>query len=380
MKDLFGNGKILRLVLLMAAGASAGPWATDLREDMSRLPWVIAADVTGVEDGEVTGIVRESYLGDSAPGDTVRVSIWEMGSSLGEYLQPGEEYLMIPNEDGDLQIIGAPKEGFWLLMGSFDFNAFWVYPGVLSDSQLQLLCQGDSLPERSIDLSLRFAGRSDFMEMTLQEHRDCWTSSSPDSCLDGLRLERSEVILGGQNPFPFHPQVEVRLHSAAGDLMTLSGRISAFDGESYLCNVYPTAPMIPHPHGLVDFMGGEPVPEPLEMDIQLHGVTPRELGLSDDPHFVVDRQGRLHLTGVDGLLDITALYISDPAERPAVGFDESMTCSSPLYFTFQGLPDGPSGHLATDIIDALAKGTVTGTVGLNPNEPMGRFQLFRLRD
>ena len=79
------------------------------------------------------------------------------------------------------------------------------------------------------------------------------------------------------------------------------------------------------------------------------------------------------------MFNIPIIYITDYDSRPVAGFDSPASNDNPLYFRFENLPEGPSGHLATDIIDALAKGTVTGSVGTDPEVGSARFSLFIVR-
>lgn len=76
------------------------------------------------------------------------------------------------------------------------------------------------------------------------------------------------------------------------------------------------------------------------------------------------------------MLNIPRIYITDYDSRPVTGFDSPAGNDNSLYFRFENLPDDPSGHLARDIIDALSKGTVTGSAGIDPEDGSARFSLF----
>ncbi len=122
------------------------------------------------------------------------------------------------------------------------------------------------------------------------------------------------------------------------------------------------------------------MPETIRIGIELSGAEPAELGLADEPFFTVGESVCLSLTGVEEMLGIPSLHFTDYDSRPVAGFDGPASCDDPVYFRFDNLPDGPSGHLATDIIDALAKGTVTGSAGTDPEHGSARFSLFIIRE
>ncbi|MBN2587077.1 MAG: hypothetical protein JXR55_07265 [Candidatus Fermentibacteraceae bacterium] len=367
---------LMSVLLALPAAVSAGPWYVDLEETMADLPWVVSGEILAEDSGVVAVVVTESFIGDHAAGDTLSLHFWEMGSWMGDALTPGEGFLLIPDDTGSLQVIGTPGRGCWLLRGYFDFNAFWVHPGVLSREELLTLCLGDTLADRTVETEVRFAGGSEFIGLTLQESGESWQTDSPLDCLGGMTLDGWGVIIGGQDAFPWEPEVEIILHTDDGGLLKLSGRVVECSGSVYRVTVYPTGPVILDRRALVEYMTGISVPSPPRIAVEISGAVPGELGLVDDPCFTTGESGWLHLTGIGGQLDVTSLYqTGDSDSRPILGFDAPMTCTRPLYFDFQKLPDGPSGHLATDIIDAMAKGCVTGTVCRVPGEPLARFTL-----
>ena len=173
----------------------AAPWSTDLEEDMASLPWVVTGDILVADSGGVTVVVTESFIGDNMPEDTLFLDYWEMGSWMSEVLSPSEGVLLIPDSTGSLQVSGTPGQGFWLLRGYFDFNAFWVFPGVISREELILLCSGDTLPDRRVEADIRFAGMSDFIPLGFQQTGESWVTDSyggrraPGSLRQGNRIQ-----------------------------------------------------------------------------------------------------------------------------------------------------------------------------------------------
>lgn len=369
----------LAAALLLTAGSSAGPWSTDLEETMTSLPWVVVGDILAVGTDSVTAVVTETFAGVHASGDTLRIPYWELGSWMCEVITPGEGMLLIPDTTGSLQLVGIPGDGFWLLRGYYDFNAFWVNPGVVSQEELIRLCLGDTLPDRTVDVELRFAGGSRFVPLRLRESEGSWLTESGLPCLSGIRLESWEVVLGGSDAFPWESEIEIILPTVDGGLLKLSGMVAGHREGVYNVTAYPTGPVIRDRDALADYVEGNAVPAPPVLDVEIHGADPRDLGLTGDPYMTTGESGRLHLSGVAGMLDITSTYQLEGRSRPMMGFDLPMTCSDPIYFDFHDLPQGPSGHLATDIIDALAKGYVTGNICLVPGEPLARFTLFMMR-
>ena len=333
------------------------------------------ADIIAADGPGISVVVRETFRGDAVPGDTLDIPFWEMGSWMGETVSPGEDHLLIPDLAGSLQVVGTPGRGYWLLRGFFDFNAFLVDPGVIDREELQLLCNGDTLPLRTVDVIIRFAGQSDFIGITFNERSSGWALESAFGPLDGLELDRWGLSLGGTDMYPYEPSVSVRIPLEDGSFLTLEGGITSREEQVYCCTVYPTGPVILNQRDLVSYVVEGLLPEAPVFEVQINGADPVELGLVPEPYMTTDDQGRLHLSGAEGMLDITSLFSLEYGTRPAVGFDVPMTCRDPLYFDFQSLPDGPSGHLATDIIDVLAKGVVTGSLSPNGDPEAPKFSL-----
>ncbi len=375
----YRTAALLSALLVLPAAVSAGPWSTDLEETMADLPWVVSGDILTADSSGVTVVVTESFIGDHAAGDTLSLDFWEMGSPMVDAVSPGEGFLLLPDDTGSLQVIGTPGQGYWLLRGYFDFNAFWVHPGVLNREELLTLCRGDTLADRTLETEVRFAGGSEFIGLTLQESGESWQTDSPLECLSDKRLDGWHMSLGVQDGYPWESEVEIIFNTDDGGMLKLSGNVVDCSEGVYRARVYPTGPMILNRRALVEYMTGISLPSPPRIAVEIEGALPGELGLVDDPYFSTGESGWLHLTGIGGQLDVTSLYqAGDCDSRPLMGFDVPMTCTRPLYFDFQGLPEGPSGNLATDIIDALAKGCVTGTVCRVPGEPLARFTLFMM--
>jgi hypothetical protein len=369
-------GRLHHLLFLLTCTASlAAPWACDLEQTLPTLPWVCLGDILRSDMEGADFVVRETFIGDAIPGDTVRAAYWESGSMTCELAVPGEGLLLISDEVGDLQVIGFPGNGYWLLQGEFDFNAFWVRPGVVSREELQRLCEGDTLSPRQVRLDVRFAGRSDVVEVALRETENGWESRSTFPSLDGLELGSWDLMLGGEDLDPYGSPVTLRLRTSDDNYIELRGRVISQEDGSWHCSVYPTSPVILDPHDLQAILVDGTIPTAPILDLEVEGTTPAALGLAESPYLTTDMQGRLLLSGENGMLEITSIYSSGYGIRPVTGFDVPGTCSDPLYLCFDGLPDGPSGHLATDIIDVLAKGVVSGSLSADGNPEAPRFTL-----
>jgi hypothetical protein len=367
------------LFLLPCAASLAAPWACDLEQTLSTLPWVYVGDILRSDAEGADFVVRETFLGDALPGDTVRAGYWESGSGTCELAVPGEGLLLVSDEAGDLQVIGFPGNGYWLLQGEFDFNAFWVRPGVLTREELLRLCAGDTLLPRQVNLEVRFAGRGEFLEVALQETVNGWESCSSFPILDGLELGSWDLMLGGENINPYGSPVTLRLRTPNGTTIELQGRVTSQEDGSWWCSVYPTAPVILDPHDLQAILVEGLIPPAPRLYLEVEGATPASLGLAESPYLTTDDQGRLLLSGIDGMLEITRIYSQGYGIRPVVGFDPPRTCTDPLYLRFEGLPDGPSGHLPTDLIDVLSKGVVTGSLSADGNREAPGFSITMRR-
>ena len=364
---------------LLCSAAFAGPWFVDLEVSMHDLPWVCSGNIINIGDSGITTVVTETFLGDALPGDTLEMPFWELGSWMGETLTEGEGFLLLPDSTGSLQLVGVPGRGYWLLRGYFEFNAFFVHPGVLDREELILLCAGDTLPARTVSMEVRFAGGSEFIDVLFKERDNGWLSDSRFESLDGLELDLWAVNIGGMDSYPYEPYVTVEIPAAEGMTLTLQGRVSSFEDGIYHCVVYPTGPVILNSGSMAAFLERQLVPEPPIIAIDLQGAGYGELGLAENPYFTPDENGYLHLTGARRMLDITCQLLNDYGARPSIGFDTLGTRGNPVYFSFESLPEGPCGHLATDIIDALAKGIVTGSITGAGDTITARFSLSLIR-
>ncbi len=179
--------------------------------------------------------------------------------------------------------------------------------------------------------------------------------------------------------YPFEPYVNVELSAGDGITLTLQGRVSSFEDGIYHCIVYPTGPVILDSESMAAFLERQLVPEPPVISIELSGVEYGELGLAENPCFIPDENGYLRLTGARSMLDIRSQFLNEYGARPSIGFDISVSRGNPIYFSFESLPEGPCGHLATDIIDALAKGTVIGSLSAEGDTITARFSLSLVR-
>jgi hypothetical protein len=370
------SGWLPYILLLPFTASFAAPWGCDLEHGMPALPWVCLGDILRSDVEGADFVVRETFIGEAIPGDTVRAAYWESGSMTCELAVPGEGLLLISDEAGDLQVIGFPGNGYWLLQGEFDYNAFWVRPGVVSREELLRLCEGDTLLPRQVALDVRFAGRGDLLEVAFWETDNGWESRSAFPWLDGLELGTWDLSLGGEDLCPFGSPVSLRLRASDGSCIELQGRVLYHHEEgAWHCSVYPTSPMILDPHDLQAILVDGTVPAAPILDMEIEGTTPAALGLAESPYLTTDRQGRLLLSGEDGFLEITRIHSLGYGIRPVTGFDVPGTCGNPLYLRFDGLPDGPSGHLATDIIDVLAKGVVSGSLSADGDPEAPGFTL-----
>ena len=369
----------LPILFLLWSPAFAGPCYVDLEISMHELPWVYSGDIIAVGDHGITAMVTETYLGDVLPGDTLEIPFWELGSWMGETITEGEGFLLLPDTTGSLQLIGIPGRDYWLMKGYFEFSAFFVQPGVLNREELILLCSGDTLSHRTITMEVRFAGGSEFIDVIFKERGNGWLSDSRFEPLDGLELELWDLSIGGMDTYPFEPYVTLQVPAEEGMTLTLQGRVSSFTDGIYRCIVYPTGPVIPDSESMAAFLERQLIPELPIIAIELSGAEYAEIGLAENPHFTLDESGNLLLTGARSMLDIRSQFLNEYEERPSIGFDTTGSRGNPIYFTFESLPFGPCGHLATDIIDALGKGTVTGSISCDGDRITARFSLTMVR-
>jgi len=374
---LFNN---ILILLLLCTAVPAAPWFVDLENSIQDLPWICEGDIIQATSSGITFTVNEVFNGDISPGDTLDIPFWEMGMCMSGAISAGESYLFIPDAEGSLQIVGTAGHGYWLLNGFFDFNAFMIEPGVLDTKELLLLCDGETLPDRTIEMQLRFAGGSEVMDIAFTEDSTGWLLESDFEPLDGLELEHWAVTLGGRDSYISEPAVSVRIPVMGGSSVTFQGNISNCDEGLYRCVVFPTAPVILNSRDLSSYIEDGVAPELPVFDVHIFGADPLELGLTSEPYMTTDDNGRLHLSGAGCMLDITSFYSAEYGARPAIGFDVPMTCSDPLYFNFSSLSDNPCGHLATDLIDVLEKGTVTGSLSADGDPDAPRFSLTIRRE
>lgn len=367
------------LLLLMTAisplTVNGEPWFEDLETSIDDLPWIYEATILSVENSSVTVIVKIVFLGDALAGDTLNIDFWEMGASMAYDLTEGKEILLIPESSGDLQIAGFPGNGFYLLKGYYDFNAFLLEPGVLSREELGILCSGVSLNERIVMIDIWFAGVSQFLNARATETEEGWHIESHSPLLHKLDLSKWQLRLGGMDNLLFEPSVYITIPVDNGNDLILSGRVMYCSDNIYRCTVYPTAPVIRTIDVLSLYLSNGVLPEPPVIDVEIIGADPVDLGLSEEPFLTTDEWGNLMLSGVDGLLPINSIYIMDPSRRPTIGFGGIGDNDISVFLDFSGLSEGPSGHLATDIIDLLEKGVVEGSIGIDFSLDIARFKL-----
>ncbi len=375
----FSRALLMIVQFLLCSAAFAGPWYVGLEESMHDLPWVYSGDIIAVGDDGITAVVTETHLGEAIPGDTLEIPFWELGSWMAQTVTEGEGFLLLPDTSGSLQIIGIPGRGYWLMKGYFEFNAFFVQPGVLNREELFLLCSGDTLPARTVTTEVRFAGGSEFIHVIFKERGDGWLSDSRFEPLDGLELELWDLSIGGEDTYPFEPYVTLQVPAGEWMTLTLRGRVDSFEDGIYHCIVYPAGPVILNSGSMAAFLERQLIPESPIIAIELSGAEYGELGLAENPYFTTDENGYLHLTGARDMLAIRSQFLNEYGSRPSIGFDTLGTRGNPVYFTFESLPFGPCGHLATDIIDALAKGTVTGSLSGVGDTVTARFSLTMVR-
>jgi hypothetical protein len=369
----------LPILFLLCSQAFASPWYVDLEGTMHDLPWVYSGDIIAVGEDGITAVVTETHLGEAIPGDTLEIPFWELGSWMAQTISEGDGFLLLPDTTGSLQIVGTPGRGYWLLQGHFEFNAFFVHPGVINMEELILLCSGDTLPVRTVTTEVRFAGGSEFIDVIFKERGNGWLSDSRFEPLNGLELELWDLSIGGMDTYPFEPYVTLQVPAGEGMTLTLQGRVSSFTDGIYRCIVYPTGPVILDSESMAAFLERQLIPESPVIAIEISGAECGELDLAENPYFTPDENGYLQLTGVLSMMDIRSQFLSEYGARPSIGFDASSSRGDPIYFSFESLPFGPCGHLATDIIDALAKGTVTGSLIGGGDTITARFSLSLVR-
>ena len=373
------SGRMIMLLLLITAISSltviAEPWFEDLEVSIAGLPWIYEAMIMRVGNNSVTVIVTDVFLGDASASDTLEINFWEMGSCMAFDLTEGEEILLIPDSSGDLQILGFPGNGFYLLKGFYDFNAFLLEPGVLSREELENLCSDNSLNDRIVEIDIWFAGVSQFLAARATETEEGWHIESDFPPLNDLDLSERQLRLGGMDNLLIEPSVYITIPVDDGNNLTLSGRALSCSDNVYRCTVYPTAPLIRTINVLSLYLSDGVHPEVPVLDVEIIGADPGDLGLPEEPFLTTDEYGNLMLSGENGLLPINSIYIRDSKKRPAVGFGGIGDNATSIFFDFSGLHEGPSGHLFTDIIDVLEKGVVEGAISVDYSSDIARFKL-----
>lgn len=373
------SGRMIMLLLAITAISSpaviAEPWFEDLETSIADLPWIYEALIMKVGDTSVTVIVKEAFLGDAFTGDTLNIDFWEMGSCMAFDLTEGEEKLLIPDSSGNLQILGFPGNGFYLLKGFYDFNAFLLEPGVLSREELENLCSDNSLNERIVEIDIWFAGVSQFLVAKATETEEGWYIESDFPPLNELDLSERQLRLGGMDNLLIEPSVYITIPVDNGNNLTLSGRVMSCSDNVYRCTVYPTAPVIRTIDVLSLYLLDGVHPEVPVLDVEIIGADPSDLGLPEDPFLTTDEYGNLMLSSENGLLPINSIYMRDSNRRPAIGFGGIGDNATSIILDFSGLHEGPSGHLATDIFDTLEKGVVEGEISINYSSDIARFKL-----
>ena len=375
-------GRMIMLMLIIVSfplTVNAEPWFEDLETSISGLPWIYEATILSVENSSVTVIVKIAFLGDALAGDTLTVDFWEMGMSMAYDLTEGKEILLIPDSSGDLQIVGFPGNGFYLLKGYYDFNAFMLEPGVLSREELGALCSNEPLDERIIEIDIWFAGVSQFLDARATETEEGWHIESHFPLLHKLDLSKWQLRLGGMDNQQFESSVYITIPVDDGNDLILSGRVMYCSDNVYRCTVYPTAPIIRTTDALSLYLSYGIIPEPPVIDVEIIGADPVDIGLPEEPFLTTDEWGNLMLSGENGLLPINSIYIMDFNRRPTIGFGGIEDNTASVFLDFSELPEGLSGHLATDIIDILEKGMVEGNIGTDFSSDSTRFKLHTRR-
>jgi hypothetical protein len=372
-------GRMIMLLLMMTAipplSVNAEPWFEDLETSINDLPWIYEATILSVENSSATVIVKIVFLGDALAGDTLNINFWEMGESIAYDLTVGQEILLIPDSSGDLQIVGFPGNGFYLLKGYYDFNAFLLEPGVLSREELRMLCSNESLNERVLEIDIWFAGASQFLDARAIETEEGWHIESHYPLLHKLDLSKWQLRLGGMDNQQLESSVCITIPADDGNDLTLSGRVMSCSENIYRCRVYPAAPVIRTIDALSLYLSDGVFPEPPVLDIEIIGADPVDLGLLEEPFLTTDEWGNLMLSGENGLLPICSIYIMNTNRRPTIGFGGIGDNAASIFLDFSGLPEGPSGHLVTDIIDVLEKGVVEGSIGTDFSSDSAHFKL-----
>ncbi len=371
--DLRGVRPWCPILVVLAAGVSAGPTVVELEEFLQESSWIVTADLAAAP-GVMSAVVKESFRGEYVPGDTIR---FEMDGFRRITMESLPGVLLIADGEGFPFIVGVPGRGYWTLE-TLDFPvSVGVTPRVISSSELIGLLKDGFLPPREVKITIWTAGGGEIIEMVAGRTERHWVTESGEEYLDGLVLEGWMLDMG-ESARPGEPPVRLDLTTRAGKRLRMSGRIMEADGNVYSCRLFPTSPLIGNLRGLVEYIMGSIPPSPLSIGISIEGARPGELGMGESPRFVVNSKGDLVLeTGYDELY-MCGVYPCDGG-GPLYAFTGPGE-DSVIFFGFEGLPNGPSGHLATDLLDVLEKGCVTGMLREAPgDEPVARFTLFLIR-
>jgi hypothetical protein len=361
--------------VIQAVPCSAEPWFTDLEAEAPGLPWLYEGIITTVTEASATFLVLETYRGNALPGDTVSVEYWEMGTYLWTTLNPGDRLLLIPDADGGLQITGTYSDGFWSLSGFYDCNGFIVQPGVVTSEGIHLLLHRELLPPEAVEIDIRFPGSEEVLRLTVLETSTGWSVTSSDPRIGGLELETWDIELGGGMRSLLEPPVILVLGAGSGMTAELLGGVDSFHEGVYRCTAWPAAPVLIDPANLVEHLSGNAAEGVRELPFELAGLLPGDLGLPQEPSLSIDSFGELVLNGAEGPLPLYVTTMEGERARPVLGFGLTGAEDRMIYMDFSGLPDGPSGHLATDIVDALSAGPVSGSIWVQGMQDSGTFMI-----
>jgi hypothetical protein len=322
--------------------------------------------------------VLETFRGDALPGDTVSAGYWEMGTYLWTTLKPGDRLLLVPDSLGRLQMTGTRGDGYWILRGFYDCNGFIVNPGVITGDGLTLLLAGeDLLPETAV-IDIRFPGTDDCLRITVRQTPAGWSVGSDELPFDGLELQVWNLALGGGMSSALEPPVQLSLGSEGGTTVELMGRIDCFRDGVYQCTVWPAVPVLTGAGDMAIQLSGEGAPGVRELPVELGGLLPEDLGLSADPSLTIDEYGSLVLSGADGPLPIYVIQADPGLARPVLGFGLTGAEDRMVYMDFRALPEGPSGHLVTDLVNALLSGPISGAIWAEGMQESGTFTIGSL--
>jgi hypothetical protein len=357
----------------------AEPWLTDFAAEAPGLPWLYEGVLMTVDEAVTTFLVVETFRGDALPGDTVSAGYWEMGTYLWTALKPGDRLLLVPDSLGRLQMTGTRGDGYWMLRGFYDCNGFIVSPGVITTEGLTLLLEGEDLPPETAVIDIRFPGSDDCLQFTIRQTPDGWSAHSDEALIGGLELEVWDLALGGGISSALEPPVHLSLGAEGGMTVELMGRIDGFREGVYRCTVWPAAPVLTSACDLAMQLSGEGAPGVRELPVELGRLLPEELGLAGEPSLTIDEHGSLVLSGANGPLPIYVIQADPVGAGPVLGFGLTGAEDRMVYMDFGTLPEGPSGHLVTDIVDALQKGPISGAIWAEGMQDSGTFTLGSLQ-